>query len=180
MKIYIILIFIIPFLFCNCLSNLSLHSDSSLLYKDVVNYIKKDSLAKSFIKGDYSANRNIPSLRIVISPLIMSPQISYFGSTAVKKRINFNLCGKQFNYNDHIQDSLIKYEQQIEYAPFIDKKITQFSAVDSAEAIVFFSKAYSNFVTAILFHINSSIKDTELPQFGPSLYYLFIFTAREL
>lgn len=179
LKNLIILFFLMVY---SCSSNLSSDAESNYYYKSAINYIKNDSTAIQFIANQAQANFNskYSLLKIAVSPKIFPPQLAEFGSFAVQNKLNFNLNNKQFNYNNSITDSLIKFENYLFYEPYINNELISLSSDDSADAIIFFSKVYNNFLTAMLFYRDNTLTDTEVPEFRASLNFLIIFRDKKI
>lgn len=181
MKKYIkTLIFLLPLVVYSCSANLATDNESYYYYKNAINYIKNDSTAIQFIASQtnyYTAN--FP-LKITVSPKIFPPQLAEFAGATIKDKLRFKLNDKEFNFENSVADSLIKYEEYLFYEPYINNEMISLSSNDSSEAIIFFSKVYNNFLTAILIYRDKTLTDTEIPKFKALLNYLIIFKDKKI
>lgn len=144
-------------------------------YKIALNYISNDTSAYKFISDSYSTHKRNNNLRIVVSSKVTPPQLTEFGPYIIKNRINFYLNNRYFGYKNFIIDSLISFENELKFVPYLNPNIEGLNSNNNGNAIIFFSKAYSNFLTANLFYKKKDTSISEMPSFGPSLIYLFTF-----
>ncbi len=180
MKKYLNTLLLFPLMLISCSTNLSNSSETFNYYSTALNYIQNDSTAIKFIIHQTDFANNYSPLKIAVSSKIIPPDLAEFSSTAIKNKLSFDLNDNHFDYKNSISDSLIKFEKKIFYEPYNDDDITSLSSEDSINAIIFFSKPYKNFLTAMLFFRNNKLLDTELPKYDASLNYLIIFKGDRL
>lgn len=164
----------------SCSAKLSNNPESNYFYRNALNYIKHDSTAIKFIAEHSSISDSLFKLNILVSPKIIPPNLAEFGSIAVKNGIDLKLNDRHFNYSNSISDSLIKYEDYLFYEPYINNEMISLTSENKNNAIIFFSKVYDNFLTAILFYRDEELPDTEIPRFQTSLSYLIVFNDKKI
>lgn len=164
----------------SCTSNLQLTSESNYFYSLALEYIKNDSTANRFIVSQSNINLSFSQLSIMVSPRIFPPNLAEFSSQIINERMSLDLNDRHFSYNNSISDSLINYEKYLSFEPYIDNEINSLTSNDSSNSLIFFSKVYDNFVTAMLFYKFENQLNTELPQFQPSLNYLIVFKSNKI
>jgi len=174
-KIFAFLLFV-----ASCTSNFLLTSDSNYYYRSALEYIKNDSTAIKFIASQSNININFSPLKITVSPKVFPPNLAEFSSQVINEKMSIDLNDRHFSYNNSVSDSLINYENYLSFEPYIDNEINSLASNDSSNSLIFFSKVYDNFVTAMLFYKFENQLNTELPQFQSSLNYLIVFKSNKL
>jgi hypothetical protein len=178
MKYYISFISYFIISFCSCTSNSLINSSDYQYYKTSVDFIKNDSTALKYVADQLQDVKINAPLSITVSPKIVPVDLTGFESFAIKHKMDFTLDNKFFSYKNSersLTDSLLNIEESLNYSPYTDKNLESFSTGTNSKALLFFSYHYNNYLSARLFikKENSSIFD--MPSFGTSLIYLFIF-----
>ena len=164
----------------SCTSNFLLTYDSNYYYRSALEYIKNDSTAIKFIASQSNININFSPLKITVSPKVFPPNLTEFSYSIIKEKMSIDLNDRHFSYNNSISDSLIKYEKYLSFEPPIDNEINALASNVSSNSLIFFSKVYDNFVTAMLFYRIENQLNTVLPKYQPSLNYLIIFKDKKI
>lgn len=144
-------------------------------YKIALNYISTDTSAINFISESSLIQKRNKNINLVVSPKVIPPQLVEFGSYSINNDIDFYLDRKYFDYRNSIVDSLTSFENKLKFLPYFNHELEELYPNNNGNAIIFFSKAYSNFLTANLFYKKKDTSISEMPSFGPSLNYLFTF-----
>lgn len=174
----ILLVFLL--FFASCTSNSQLTSESNYFYRSALEYIKNDSTAIQFIASQSNIKLIFSPLKISVSPRVLPPNLAEFSYPIINRKMSLDLNDRHFSYNNSISDSLINYEKSLSFEPYIDNEINSIASNDNSNSIIFFSKVYDNFVTAMLFYRIENQLNTELPRFQPSLNYLIIFNDKKI
>ncbi len=174
----VLLVFLLVVTSCN--SNLLLTSESNYYYSLALDYIKNDSTAIQFIASQSNINLNFSPLKITVSPKVFPPNLAEFTYSIIKEKMSPELNDRHFSYNKSISDSLFIFEKYLSFEPYTDNDIKSLASSDSSNSLIFFSKVYDNFVTAMLFYRTKNQLNTELPKFQTSLNYLIIFKDKKI
>jgi len=167
-------------MFYSCSSNISNNAEHYEYYKTALKYIQNDSIAIKFMAEYNNISVTDSQIEITVSPKIMPSDLALFGTVAKEEKNNLYLNNKEFKYDQYIIDSLRHYEKTLYPNAYIDESVSSPFKNDSAQAIVFFSKYYGNFLTAELFFRDKSQGDTTCPGFCAGLRYLIIFKDRKI
>ena len=171
MKRHFLLAVLISLLVCSCTTEITKSNFDK--YAQALKFLREDSLSISLIRSNFNLDRN--QISYIISPKIIPPYLSAFSNYAIKNKLDFTLNDRRFFYNDSITVSLIKYEQELEYQPYLKHGMAEINYERKGNVIVFFSKTYDNFLTASVHFYRSENSIEYKPDFGTSIEYLFIF-----
>jgi hypothetical protein len=162
----------------SCSSNSLITSSDYQYYKTSIDFIQNDSTAIKFVTSQLPGAKINTPLCITVSPKIIPVNIAGFESFAIKHKIDFVLDNRYFSYKSperSLTDSLLSLENALNYFPFIDRNLESISTGIDGKILLFFSYHYNNFLTAELFLRVKNDSIFDMPSFGSSLIYLFIF-----
>lgn len=145
-------------------------------YENILSYIERDSLVINYILHDQDSKTN-KIFHPTISPLIIPPHFCDFFTEIKKDQIPFIAQGKVHIVFDSVFDSLYILERSLHYEPYIDIKIGNLIDCSDTNSIVFVSEQYDNFLTASIFAKTKNTTITEIPLFGVSVSFLFVFSG---